>query len=113
MTAASWLQLLVLVGLIAGGTRLVGPYLASVYDGSSSKADKVFGPIERVIYRLCGIDEKREQRWNIYAFSLLAFSLFSVLLLFVVQRVQGSLPFNPNGSVPCRPRWPGTPPRAS
>ena len=63
---------------VAATTRLLGPYLANVYDGSPSRADKVFGPVERVIYRLCGIDEEREQRWNVYAVSVLAHSLVSV-----------------------------------
>jgi K+-transporting ATPase ATPase A chain len=59
--------------------------------------DRVFLPIERFIYRLCGIDESREQRWSVYALSLLAFSVVSVLLLYLLQRLQGVLPFNPNG----------------
>ena len=107
MTAAAWFQLVVLLGLIAGGTRLFGPYLASVYDGSASRADKVFGPVERVIYRLCGIDEKREQRWNVYALSVLAFSMLSVLVLFALQRLQGVLPLNPEGlgAVPVPLAW--------
>ena len=54
-------------------------------------------PIERFIYRLCGIDDSREQRWSVYALSLLAFSLVSVLVLYVLQRFQGALPLNPNG----------------
>ncbi|MBP7632078.1 MAG: potassium-transporting ATPase subunit KdpA, partial [Acidimicrobiales bacterium] len=91
MTAASWFQLVAIVGLVAAGARLLGPYLAHVYDGSPSRADRVFGPVERVIYRVCGIDERREQRWNIYALSVLAFSLVSVLALFALMRVQGAL----------------------
>ena len=107
MTAASWLQILAVIALIAAGTRLLGPYLANVYDGSASRADRVFGPVERVIYRVCGIDEEREQRWNVYALSLLAFSVVSVLFLFALQRLQGSLPFNPDGvgAVPVPLAW--------
>lgn len=107
MSAASWFQLFVIVGLLAAGTRVLGPYLASVYDGSSSRADRIFGPVERLIYRLCGIDEEREQRWNTYALSLVAFSLMSVLFLFLLQRFQGSLPFNPDGlgAVPAPLAW--------
>ena len=52
-------------------------------------------PVERMMYRLTGVDEKREQRWQAYAFSLLAFSLISVLFLYLLQRIQSSLPFNP------------------
>lgn len=107
MASASWLQLLVLMGLIAGSTRLLGPYLATVYQGSPSRADRVFGPVERVIYRICGIEEDREQRWNVYAVSVLAFSLMSVVFLFALQRVQGALPFNPEGvgAVPAPLAW--------
>ena len=107
MAAASWFQILAVVALIAAGTRVLGPYLTNVYDGSSSRADKVFGPVGRVIYRICGIDEKREQRWSVYALSLLAFSLVSVLFLFLIQRVQGSLPFDPDGvgAVPVPLAW--------
>ena len=62
----------------------------------------MFLDVERPIYRLCGIDPEREQRWSTYAYSLLAFSAVSVLVLYGLQRVQGSLPFNPTdvGAVP-------------
>ena len=62
----------------------------------------MFSTIERPIYRLCGIDPDREQRWSTYAYSLLAFSGVSVLVLYALQRFQGSLPFNPTdvGAVP-------------
>lgn len=107
MTTASWFQLVAIVGLVAAGARLLGPYLAAVYDGSPSRADRVFGPVEGVIYRVCGIDERREQRWNIYALSVLAFSLVSVLVLFALMRVQGALPLNPDGigAVPAPLAW--------
>lgn len=107
MGAAAWLQLAALVVLVAVGARLLGPYLAHVYDGSPSRADTVFGPVERLIYRACGIDEAREQRWNVYAASVLAFSLVSVIGLFVLMRVQGSLPLNPSGlgAVPAPLAW--------
>jgi K+-transporting ATPase ATPase A chain len=72
--------------------------MAAVYgsraDGTAP-GDRVFAPIERGIYRALRVDEKREQRWNIYAIALLAFSLVSFLVVYVIQRVQGSLPFNP------------------
>ena len=58
--------------------------------------DRVFGPVERLIYRICRIDPEREQRWSVYALSVLAFSVVGVvLLLYVLQRFQTDLPFNP------------------
>ena len=62
----------------------------------TAPGDRVFLPVERFIYRVCGIDETREQRWSTYALSLLAFSLVSVLVLYAQQRLQGILPLNPN-----------------
>ncbi len=76
----------------------LGRYMADVYgaraDGSAP-GDRFFGPIERAIYRILGVDAKREQRWNVYAVSLVAFSLVSVLVLYALHRLQGVLPFNP------------------
>jgi K+-transporting ATPase ATPase A chain len=99
MTAAGWLQLAALIGLIALGTRLLGPYLARVFGGGSAPGDRVFLPVERLIYRLVGVDPEREQRWNVYAYSLLAFSAVSVLFLYLLQRVQEWLPLNPTDAV--------------
>ena len=99
MTAAGWLQLTALIGLLALGTRLLGPYLASVFGGGSAPGDRVFLPVERFVYRLVGVDPEREQRWNVYAYSLLAFSAVSVLFLYLLQRVQEWLPLNPTDAV--------------
>jgi potassium-transporting ATPase potassium-binding subunit len=82
----------VLIGVTA---PLLGRYVANVYTGGPSRVDRVFGPVERLIYRACRIDPQREQRWNIYALSLLAFSVVGFLLLYLMQRIQDILPFNP------------------
>ncbi len=102
MPGAAWLQLVVLVAGIAVGTRVLGPYLAGVYGEGKAAGDRLFLKVERPVYRLCGVDPGREQRWSTYAYSLLAFSAVSVLVLYALQRVQGSLPFNPTdvGAVP-------------
>ena len=97
----SWqavIQAFVLVGLLAATVPFLGRYMADVYgarDDGTAPGDRLFGPVERAVYRICGIDSKREQRWNVYATSLLAFSLVSVLLLYAIFRLQGVLPFNP------------------
>jgi K+-transporting ATPase ATPase A chain len=95
MTAAGWLQLLVLIVMLAVSVPFLGSYIAKVFGGKKAPGDRFFNPIERVIYRLGGIDPEREQRWSIYALALLAFSLFSVLVLFLLQRMQEHLPLNP------------------
>ena len=96
MSAQAWAQLLVLIGLLAISTPLLGSYLAKVYGGGKAPGDRVFGPVERVIYRTCGVDETKEQRWPTYAISLLAFSFVSVLILYAQLRLQNHLPLNPD-----------------
>jgi potassium-transporting ATPase potassium-binding subunit len=95
MSGAAWPQFLVLIALVFAATPLLGGYMAKVYGGGAALGDRFFGPVERVIYRITGVDPSREQRWTIYARSLLAFSTVSVLALYLLQRVQGGLPVNP------------------
>jgi K+-transporting ATPase ATPase A chain len=95
MSGAAWLQFLVLIALVFAATPLLGSYMAKVFGGGAAPGDRFFGPAERLIYRLTGVDPSREQRWTIYARSLLAFSAVSVLALYLLQRVQGGLPVNP------------------
>ena len=95
MSGTAWLQFLVLIALVFAATPLLGAYMAKVYGGGAAPGDRFFGPVERVIYRATGVDPSREQRWTIYARSLLAFSAVSVLGLYLLQRVQGGLPVNP------------------
>ena len=98
MTAAGWLELAVLIAAIAVTTPLLGGYLAKVYDPTLGRprGDRLFSAIERPIYRVCRIDPDSEQRWNTYAFSLLAFSLVSLLVLYAQLRLQGHLLLNPD-----------------
>jgi K+-transporting ATPase ATPase A chain len=98
MSWQGFIELLALVAALGATVPLLGRYFADVYgvraDGSAP-GDRVFKPIERFVYRVCGVDEKGEQRWNVYALSLLAFSLVSLLALYALQRAQGVLPLNP------------------
>ncbi|RIK45583.1 MAG: potassium-transporting ATPase subunit KdpA [Chloroflexi bacterium] len=97
MTTQAILQLVLYVAALALLAKLLGGYLARVFSGERTFADPVLAPVERTIYRLTGVDPQREMPWTTYAFALLAFSLFSVLALYLLQRVQGSLPLNPAG----------------
>jgi potassium-transporting ATPase potassium-binding subunit len=97
----SWqniLQFIALAVVLAITVRPLGRYIADVFgargDGTAP-GDRWFGPIERRVYRVLGVDERREQRWNVYAVSLLAFSLVSLLVLYALLRTQALLPFNP------------------
>ena len=77
--------------------RPAGRYMALVFAGKRTWLDRVLRPVERGIYRACRIDPTREMRWTEYAAALLAFSCVSMLALYALQRLQGWLPFNPQG----------------
>jgi len=85
---AAVLQVLALIAALALVYRPLGAYLARVYEGTSHTR------VERLLYRVMGVDPDADQRWTVYARSLLAFSLVSVLGLYLLQRVQGSLPLS-------------------
>ena len=95
-------QLVILIVALAVAIPLLGGYMARVFGGGSAPLDRVFAPLENLIYRICGIDPKGEQRWRTYALSLLAFSGVSVLVLYAIQRIQQHLPLDPShaGAVP-------------
>jgi K+-transporting ATPase ATPase A chain len=97
VTASAWTTLLVLIALLAISTPLLGSYMAKVYDAKKAPGDRVFLPVERLIYTVCGVDPESEQRWHTYATSLLAFSFVSVLVLSAQLRLQGHFPLNPDG----------------
>ncbi len=97
MTLAGWLQLVALVALLGVTAPPLGRFIAQVYEGGESRFDRVFGPVERLVYRACRVDPDREQRWNVYAISVLAFGVVGCFVLYLLQRIQGGLPFNPTG----------------
>ena len=79
MEASGWLQLVALGLALLVGARVLGAYIARVFSGEPLREDRVFGPVERVIYRAAGVTPESEQRWTAYARSVLAFSVVSVL----------------------------------
>ncbi|MDQ1423080.1 MAG: potassium-transporting ATPase potassium-binding subunit [Acidimicrobiaceae bacterium] len=94
MSAAAFVSLGVLIVALLVSIGPLGRYMAKVYRDDKAPGDRVFLPVERWIYRLLRVDPKREQRWNVYTMSLLAFSFISVVALYIFQRVQTWLPLN-------------------
>ena len=90
------LEVVILVVMLAISTPLLGSYMAKVFQNKKAPGDRVFLPIERLFYKLTGVNPEGEQRWTVYANSVLAFSLVSVLVLYGMQRIQAHLPFNPD-----------------
>jgi K+-transporting ATPase ATPase A chain len=97
MTANGLLQIFVFFLAVLAFTKPLGAYMARVFEGQHTWLHPVFRPVEKLVYALCGIKEEKEQRWTQYAASLLMFSLVSLLLTYLIQRLQGHLPFNPQG----------------
>ncbi len=95
MTANGWLQIIVFLLLILAVTKPLGVYMARVFSRERTFMDPVLRPIERLLYRVTGVDENHEMRWTEYAVAMLLFSLVSMVLLYVIERFQGHLPFNP------------------
>jgi K+-transporting ATPase ATPase A chain len=95
MTINGWLQIGLYLLLILAVTKPLGVFMTRVFSREKTFLDPVLRPIERLIYRTTGVDEKHEMAWTEYAATMLLFSLVSMLLLYAIQRVQGFLPLNP------------------
>src|SRR3979490_2245732 len=97
MTLNGWLQILVFFLIILAITKPLGVFMAHVFNREKTFLDPLLRPIERLIYRLTGVDETREMRWTEYAITMLLFSAVSMLVLYVQQRVQPWLHVTPRG----------------
>ena len=95
MSANGWFQIGFFLLVIFLITKPLGVFLAQVFSGEKTFLDRILRPVERLIYRLTGIDEKHEMRWTEYAPAMLLFSGASMALLYLMERVQRFLPLNP------------------
>jgi K+-transporting ATPase ATPase A chain len=95
MTGNGWFQIVIFLLLVLAITKPLGVFMVRVFNRERTFLDPVMRPVERLIYKLCLVDEKHEMRWTEYAFAMLLFSVVSMLLLYLMQRVQAYLPLNP------------------
>ena len=100
MTLNGWLQILFFTLAVLAIAKPLGVYLVRVYDGRV----RWLAPVERIIYKMCGIDPQEEQHWTRYTASMLLFSVMTLFLTYVALRLQHLLPLNPQGmaAVPAR-----------
>src|SRR6195256_2244382 len=98
MTANGWIQIALFCLAILICVKPLGLYMARVFEGEI----KFLAPVERFIYRLCGV-KGEEQHWTAYTIALLAFSIAGFISLYLLQRFQAALPFNPQGMTPVTP----------
>jgi potassium-transporting ATPase potassium-binding subunit len=95
MTLRDLAQLALFFGVLIAAVPLLGAYMAKVFSGERNALSPVVGPIERVIYRLSGVDPAIEMRWTTYAAALLVFNLLGFSVMLILQLVQQALPLNP------------------
>src|SRR5690348_5822574 len=95
MTANGWFQILLFLALVLLVTKPMGVFMTRVFNREKTFIDPVLRPIERLLYRVTGVDENHEMRWTEYAIAMLLFSVVSMIVLYAMQRLQGFLLFNP------------------
>jgi K+-transporting ATPase ATPase A chain len=97
MTLNGSIQLGLYLVVLLALAKPLGGFMARVYTSQPSGLDRVLGPLERLIYRLCGVRAEEEMGWKTYAIAMLLFNLFGFLAVYALQRLQGVLPLNPQG----------------
>lgn len=95
MTINGWLQILVYCGIVVLLAKPLGGYMYRVFSGERTFLSSILAPLERGLYRISGTSEREEQHWTSYAAALLFFNLAGFLVLYLLQRLQGGLPYNP------------------
>ncbi|MDD2373038.1 MAG: potassium-transporting ATPase subunit KdpA [Syntrophomonadaceae bacterium] len=95
MKTIDFMQMLIFLLVLVALAIPLGSYMARVFNGEKSLLDRIMNPLEKVIYRLGGVDAMEEMGWWQYAKALLLFNLFGLILLFLLQILQAWLPFNP------------------
>ena len=95
MNASGWLQIALYVVVLLLLAKPLGAYMAAVYEGRAAFAQRIGGPLERLIYRGAGVDPAQEMDWKKYAMAMLWFNLIGALVVYALQRTQQWLPLNP------------------
>jgi K+-transporting ATPase ATPase A chain len=95
MTANGWFQIGLYVLVLFLITKPIGIFLTRVFERQKTFLDPVLRPVERLIYRICGVDENKEMRWQEYGATMLVFSGVSLILLYLFERLQLWMPWNP------------------
>jgi K+-transporting ATPase ATPase A chain len=94
MTANGWIQIILFSAVIIALTKPLGGYMTAVFTGEKTILSPVLRPVERLFYRLAGLDENQEQHWLSYTFAVALFHIGGFIFLYALLRLQGFLPFN-------------------
>jgi potassium-transporting ATPase potassium-binding subunit len=95
MTGMGWFQIFLFFGMVLALTKPMGVFMARVFQREPTFLDSLLRPVERLIYRVCAIDEQQEMHWKQYGIAMLLFSGVSMALLYFIERLQAWLPWNP------------------
>ncbi len=98
MSANGWLQFAIYSVILLASVRPVGIYLARVFEGERTWLDPVLRPIERLIYKLSGVNAEKEMNWREYAYAVLGFSAVSMLVTYAIERLQALAALEPAGT---------------
>ena len=95
MTVIGWINIAVFCAVVVALVKPLGYFMTRVFNGERTFLTPVFRPVETALYRIAGIDERREQHWLTYTVAMLLFHIGGFILLYALLRLQGLLPFNP------------------
>lgn len=95
MTLIGWVQILIFALVIFAVTKPIGIYMFRIFEGDRQPLPRFFGPLERLTYRLCGVDPQEQQDWKQYSVAMLFFSAITLLVTYAIERLQHVLPLNP------------------
>ncbi len=97
MTGIHLLEILIYLAIVFAITPLLGRYMQKVFGGERTLLDPLLAPVERGIYRVCGVDARKDQTWTEWTITMLVVNAASLVILYGMQRLQHLLPLNPNG----------------
>ena len=103
MTVNGWIQILLFAAIIFAITKPLGSYMYRVFESDRQPLPRLFGAIEGLLYKLCGVDPKQHQDWKQYTVAMLVFSAITLLLTYGIERLQHVLPLNPQNFPPVAP----------
>ena len=103
MTVNGWIQILLFAAIILAITKPLGSYMYRVFEGDRQPLPRLFGAIERLLYKLCGVDPTQQQEWKQYTLAMLVFSAITLLVTYGIERLQNVLPLNPQNFPPVAP----------
>ena len=95
MNLYSWIQIIIYLVVLLALAKPLGSFMAQVYEGKRTFLDPILGPVERLIYRVSGVNAGEEMGWKTYAIAVMVFNILGLLVVYALQRLQAVLPLNP------------------